>query len=67
MKRYAVIAIYPETKRRLEAFRQRGETFDQVLNRILDEASPPVPQRSASRLWGCKKYELWLVEKKVVE
>jgi len=34
-KKYTTIAIYPETKKKLAALGSKGETFDDILNRLM--------------------------------
>jgi len=35
--KYIMIPVFPETKERLMSYGRKGETFDQLLNRLLDE------------------------------
>lgn len=34
-EKYTTIAIYPETKKKIAALGSKGETFDEILNRLL--------------------------------
>jgi len=36
-KKYVMIPVFPETKKRLMSYGSKGETFDELLNRLLDE------------------------------
>lgn len=36
----AVIKIHPETRDRLKAAKRGGETYDETINRLLNQASP---------------------------
>ncbi len=37
MEKITTISINPETKNRLESFGLKGETFDYLVNKLLDE------------------------------
>lgn len=37
--KYVMVPVLPETKERLAEFGRKGETYDQLVNRLLDEAS----------------------------
>jgi HD-like signal output (HDOD) protein len=43
METYTTIAIKPETKRRLERYRLERESYDRLVNRLLEETLPRKP------------------------
>jgi HD-like signal output (HDOD) protein len=43
MEKYTTIAIKPETKRRLERYRLERESYDRLVNRLLEETLPRKP------------------------
>lgn len=36
--KYVMVPVLPETKERLTGFGNKGETYDRLVNRLLDEA-----------------------------
>jgi len=43
MENYTTIALKPETKRRLERYRLERESYDKLVNRLLEETLPRKP------------------------
>lgn len=43
MENYTTIALKPETKRRLERYRLERESYDRLVNRLLEETLPRKP------------------------
>ena len=43
MKKHTTIALKPETKRRLERYRLERESYDRLVNRLLEETLPRKP------------------------
>ena len=43
MKKFTTVALKPETKRRLERYRLERESYDRLINRLLEETMPRRP------------------------
>ncbi|MBA7612666.1 hypothetical protein ES703_19902 [subsurface metagenome] len=43
MEKHTTIALKPETKRRLERYRLERESYDRLVNRLLEETLPRKP------------------------
>jgi len=43
MKKLTTVALKPETKRRLERYRLERESYDRLINRLLEETLPRRP------------------------
>jgi hypothetical protein len=56
MEKHTTIALKPETKRRLERYRFERESYDRLVNRLLEETLPRKPP-TLSELKGMREDE----------